>query len=75
MKQSPKKPHEGISNFIEKTYNILEDANNSHAISWLPSGASFVIKDVKKFEESILPTYFKHSNFSSFVRQVTNIYI
>ena len=31
---------------------------------------SFKIHNVKAFEEIVLPQYFKHSNMSSFVRQV-----
>ena len=29
-----------------------------------------VIRNVKKFEETIIPTMYKHNNFSSFVRQL-----
>lgn len=70
MKPISKRSHESISNFIEKTYNILENEDNANIIAWTAKGASFIIKEVKKFEEEILPIYFKHSNFSSFVRQV-----
>ena len=35
---------------------------------------SFRIHNVKTFEEVVLPQYFKHSNMSSFVRQVNHSY-
>lgn len=34
---------------------------------------SFKIHNVRAFEETVLPLYFKHSNLSSFVRQL-NMY-
>lgn len=38
--------------------------------TWSPSGDNFVVKNVEKFAAQILPMYFKHSNFSSFARQL-----
>ncbi len=38
--------------------------------TWSPTGDNFVVKNVDKFASSVLPLYFKHSNFSSFARQL-----
>ena len=38
--------------------------------TWSENGDNFVVKNVEKFASSILPQYFKHSNFSSFARQL-----
>lgn len=38
--------------------------------SWSTTGDSFCVKNVEKFAGSVLPQYFKHSNFSSFARQL-----
>mmetsp|Transcript_13081 Transcript_13081/g.27088 ORF Transcript_13081/g.27088 Transcript_13081/m.27088 type:complete len:316 (+) Transcript_13081:24-971(+) len=38
--------------------------------TWSASGDNFVVKNVEKFASSVLPLYFKHSNFSSFARQL-----
>ena len=70
MRHSVVKLNQAVSNFISKTYQILNNLQHESIISWAPHGNSFLIKDIKKFEEFILPLYFKHSNFSSFVRQV-----
>ncbi len=42
-------------------------------ISWNPEGTEFTIKDANEFAETVLPRYFKHKNFTSFVRQL-NMY-
>ena len=39
-------------------------------MSWAESGSGFVIKDLETFSAQILPQYFKHKKYTSFVRQV-----
>eukprot|EP00545_Synedropsis_sp_CCMP1620_P005705 CAMPEP_0119004914 /NCGR_PEP_ID=MMETSP1176-20130426/1428_1 /TAXON_ID=265551 /ORGANISM="Synedropsis recta cf, Strain CCMP1620" /LENGTH=240 /DNA_ID=CAMNT_0006956675 /DNA_START=837 /DNA_END=1556 /DNA_ORIENTATION=+ len=46
------------------------DRCDSTIASWSPSGDNFVVKNVEKFASTVLPMYFKHSNFSSFARQL-----
>ncbi|KZF22789.1 HSF-type DNA-binding domain protein [Xylona heveae TC161] len=58
--------------FIHKLYNMLEDQNISHLISWSTSGESFVMSPSNEFSK-VLAQYFKHTNISSFVRQL-NMY-
>ncbi|OMJ90373.1 hypothetical protein SteCoe_7289 [Stentor coeruleus] len=59
--------------FLLRLFNILTEPKYSHIISWTDSGTSFAIKQLTEFTVSILPLYFKHKNFSSFVRQL-NMY-
>ena len=40
---------------------------------WSPTGKEFIIKDIDKFEQIVLPRYFRHSKINSFVRQL-NMY-
>ena len=49
--------------------------NNSYTdiVVWNEEGTHFTILDVERFEQEILPAYFRHRNFSSFVRQL-NMY-
>ncbi len=35
---------------------------------WSEDGETFVVKDPTKFEKVVIPQFFKHSKFSSFVR-------
>lgn len=58
--------------FIHKLYSMLEDDSIKHLISWTPSNDSFVISPGEEFSK-VLSQYFKHTNPSSFVRQL-NMY-
>ncbi|KAI1201465.1 HSF-type DNA-binding-domain-containing protein [Nemania serpens] len=58
--------------FIHKLYNMLEDPNIQHLISWSSSAESFVMSPSSDFSK-VLAQYFKHTNVSSFVRQL-NMY-
>lgn len=58
--------------FIHKLYNMLEDQSIQHLISWSSSNESFVMSPSSEFSK-VLAQYFKHTNISSFVRQL-NMY-
>ncbi|KAI1765833.1 hypothetical protein GGR53DRAFT_245213 [Hypoxylon sp. FL1150] len=58
--------------FIHKLYNMLEDPNIQHLISWSTTEESFVMSPSHDFSK-VLAQYFKHTNISSFVRQL-NMY-
>ncbi|KAI9725317.1 MAG: hypothetical protein M1828_003332 [Chrysothrix sp. TS-e1954] len=58
--------------FIHKLYNMLEDQSIQHLISWSSSNESFLISPSNEFSK-VLASYFKHTNISSFVRQL-NMY-
>ncbi|KAI3469623.1 hypothetical protein Pfo_026286 [Paulownia fortunei] len=56
--------------FLSKTYDFVEDPNTNHIVSWSRGNNSFIVWDPQPFAMNILPRYFKHNNFSSFVRQL-----
>ncbi|KAI4324924.1 hypothetical protein MLD38_030367 [Melastoma candidum] len=56
--------------FITKTYQLVEDPSIDDVISWNGDGTSFVVWNPTVFARDLLPRYFKHNNFSSFVRQL-----
>lgn len=62
-----------ISTFLVKIYEILSKAEMEDIIKWTEDGLAFMIIDQTKFSNEVLPIYFKHSNFSSFIRQL-NMY-
>ncbi|ETN02371.1 hypothetical protein PPTG_16589 [Phytophthora nicotianae INRA-310] len=67
-----KRRREEAALFLEKTYELLERCPPELA-SWTAKGDSFVVKQPAAFAEHVIPTYFKHRKFSSFVRQL-NLY-
>jgi len=50
-------------------YAMLANPMLRGIAEWLPHGRSWRIVDQKQFEKSILPIFFEHAKFSSFVRQ------
>ncbi|XP_047313481.1 heat stress transcription factor A-7a-like [Impatiens glandulifera] len=56
--------------FLRKTFQMVEEPGTDEVISWSDSRTSFIIWDPFSFSTNLLPRYFKHNNFSSFIRQL-----
>jgi len=56
--------------FILKLYELVSDPSTDDLCTWTENGDSFVVLEPGRFTSEILPRYFKHHNFSSFVRQL-----
>ncbi|KAG0469686.1 hypothetical protein HPP92_016386 [Vanilla planifolia] len=56
--------------FLVRTYRMVEDGKTDDVISWGEKGVSFVVWKPIEFARDLLPAYFKHNNFSSFIRQL-----
>ena len=65
--------HANVPSFLVKTYEIVCDPESDDIICWNEEGNGFVVKRVNEFSDQVLPKYFKHNNFSSFIRQL-NMY-
>lgn len=60
--------------FLTKTFEMVEDQVTDAVVSWSRGRNSFIVWDASIFATTLLPKYFKHCNFSSFVRQL-NTYV
>jgi heat shock transcription factor len=62
-----------IPGFLTKTYEIFNTPEYIDCCGWGNDGSTIVIKKIEQFSKSVLPKYFKHSNFQSFVRQLNMV--
>eukprot|EP01083_Nonionella_stella_P281449 957628_1 len=63
-----------LPRFLQHIWTMLHDSTLKNIISWhetMPN--AFVVKKQNAFCQEILPKYFKHNKFTSFVRQL-NMY-
>ncbi|KAJ1663827.1 Flocculation suppression protein [Coemansia sp. RSA 1813] len=59
--------------FVSKLYAMVADRCTDALIAWSSEGDSFKVTDPAEFARKVLPVYFKHGNWQSFVRQL-NMY-
>ncbi|KAL6274469.1 hypothetical protein ACE6H2_025161 [Prunus campanulata] len=69
------KPMEGLHEagpppFLNKTFQMVDDPETNSVVSWSAAAQSFIVWDSYEFSRTLLPKYFKHNNFSSFIRQL-----
>ncbi|CAL5226116.1 g8933 [Coccomyxa viridis] len=61
---------QSVPPFLPKTYDMVSDPQTDDIISWSADGRSFTVWNQSECANMLLPQYFKHNNFSSFVRQL-----
>nr|QGN75629.1 heat shock transcription factor A4 [Dianthus caryophyllus] len=56
--------------FLTKTYEMVDDPTTDSIVSWSSNNRSFIVLNPPEFSRDLLPKFFKHNNFSSFIRQL-----
>ncbi|GAA5906767.1 heat shock factor family protein [Sporobolomyces salmoneus] len=59
--------------FVGKLWSMLCTPALSQLIAWTDDGRAFTVFQPTEFARTVLPQFFKHSNFASFIRQL-NMY-
>mmetsp|Transcript_2655 Transcript_2655/g.3871 ORF Transcript_2655/g.3871 Transcript_2655/m.3871 type:complete len:419 (-) Transcript_2655:296-1552(-) len=66
---TPLTPPGRVPNFPAKMHAILSRPDLADVVAWMPHGRSWRVLKPREFEIRVIPTYFEHSKFSSFIRQ------
>lgn len=56
--------------FLTKIYEMVDDPSSNTVVSWSSTNKSFIVWNPPEFARDLLPKFFKHNNFSSFIRQL-----
>ncbi|KAF1319605.1 Heat shock transcription factor, other eukaryote, partial [Globisporangium splendens] len=65
--------HVMLPAFLSKTFEIFSMQEFSNICGWNASGDTIIVSQLEAFVAMVLPRFFKHRNFPSFVRQL-NLY-
>jgi hypothetical protein len=66
---TPLTPLARVPNFPAKMHAILSRSDLADVVTWLPHGRAWRILKPREFEVRVIPSYFEHNKFSSFIRQ------
>lgn len=66
---TPLTPPGRVPNFPAKMHAILSRKDFEDIVAWLPHGRSWRVLKPREFEVKVIPKFFEHAKFSSFVRQ------
>ena len=62
-----------VPSFPAKMHAILTRTDLKEIIQWQPHGRSWKVLKPREFEVRVIPIYFEHAKFSSFIRQANGM--
>ena len=62
--------HSSLSICLSFLVQMVSDPSTDHIVRWTDDGSAFLVLDEFAFAKQLLPLYFRHKNFSSFIRQL-----
>ncbi|CAD8100053.1 unnamed protein product [Paramecium sonneborni] len=62
-----------VPSFLVRLFDIMENEDLKEIIGWNTEGNAFIVRNQQLLADKILPKYFKHKNYPSFLRQL-NMY-
>lgn len=65
----PLTPPGRVPTFPAKLYAILARPELEDVVAWLPHGRAWRVLKPREFETKVIPRFFEHAKFSSFIRQ------
>ena len=72
LAETPKTTTAFIAKLYELTHEYVSETGDE-CFAWNVDGTHFWVSNVEIFSRDVLPCYFKHNNYASFVRQL-NMY-
>eukprot|EP00958_Prasinococcus_capsulatus_P011614 scaffold1156_cov394-Prasinococcus_capsulatus_cf.AAC.2 len=70
LDEKPLEPVKRAAPFLQKTYDMIDEESTNETVSWADHGRSFIVWRPEVLQSTLLPKFFKHNNYSSFVRQL-----
>ncbi len=64
--------NKNVPAFLLKLFNLVNDHSTDDLIRWNAPGDSFLVMRHEEFAKKLLGKFYKHNNFSSFVRQLNS---
>lgn len=59
-----------VKPFVQTLWKMVCEPSTATCVSWTQDGSAITILQMEKFVSELVPRYFRHSNLSSFVRQL-----
>jgi cell division protein FtsB len=64
---------EKVSDFLQNLHSVLKNPEFLDVLSWNEGGDAFVVKDLPRMRNDVLPLYYNHNDLESFNKELINL--